>query len=435
MPSTTSFRTRLLSVLFWSIIAAAFIGPGTVTTASKAGASLGMGLLWALLFSIVATIFLQEAAARITIASGKNLGEILAAKYGSVGKSGLKWVLFFAVAFGCAAYQAGNMLGALGGIGLFASVSLKLMTVVLAVICGVFLWSGNYKRIASLLGLVVALMGIAFILAAMRSSLSPGDWDGAFVPSVTNANALLIIGLIGTTIVPYNLFLGSGISKGQAMSDMRWGLALAVIIGGIISIAIMVVGTQVDGEFSFGAIAAAMSDKMGSQGAIVFGIGLFAAGMSSSITSPLAAAVTAQSLFDWAPTSRNFRLVWLTILGVGLLFGLLDVKPIPAIIMAQAINGALLPIIAIFLLLTVNDRKLLPAEYVNTAGLNIITLLIVGVTCFLGLHNVWKALEKIFAGLGDFGSMSFWVNGGLSLLIMIWLGLQIFGPQEIAEEK
>lgn len=430
MPSTTSFRTRLLSVLFWSIIAAAFIGPGTVTTASKAGASLGMGLLWALLFSIVATIFLQEAAARITIASGKNLGEILAAKYGAVGKSGLKWVLFFAVAFGCAAYQAGNMLGALGGIGLFASVSLQLMTVVLAVICGAFLWSGNYKRIANLLGFVVALMGSAFIITALRSSLSPADWEGAFVPSVTNANALLIIGLIGTTIVPYNLFLGSGISKGQAMNDMRWGLALAVIIGGIISIAIMVVGTQVDGEFSFAAIASAMSDKMGPQGAIVFGIGLFAAGVSSSITSPLAAAVTAKSLFDWPPTSQKFRLVWLTILGVGLLFGLLDVKPIPAIIMAQAINGALLPIIAIFLLLTVNDRDLLPTEYVNTLTANIITLLIVGVTCFLGLHNVWQALEKVIPALQNLGVTSFWVNGSLSVLIMLWLGFQVFGRKE-----
>lgn len=426
MPSTTTFRSRLLSVLFWSIIAAAFIGPGTVTTASKAGASFGMGLLWALLFSTVATIFLQEAAARITIASGKNLGEILAAKYGSAGKTRLKWILFLAVAFGCASYQAGNMLGALGGIGLFASVSLKLMTVVLALICGVFLWSGNYQRIANLLGLVVALMGIAFIMAALRSSLGPASWEGAFTPTISNGNALLIIGLIGTTIVPYNLFLGSGISKGQAMSDMRWGLALAVLIGGIISIAIMVVGTQVEGAFSFEAIATAMSDKMGPQGAVVFGIGLFAAGMSSSITSPLAAAVTAQSLFDWSPTSRNFRIVWLAVLGVGLLFGLLDVKPIPAIIMAQAINGVLLPIIAIFLLLTVNDKQLLPAEYVNSPTLNLITLCIVGVTCFLGLHNVWKALEKIFSGMEGLGNMSFWVNGGLSLLILLWLGLKIF---------
>lgn len=430
MPSTSTFRTRLLSVLFWSIIAAAFIGPGTVTTASKAGASLGMGLLWALLFSIVATIVLQEAAARITIASGKNLGEILAIKYGAAGRSRIKVLLFLAVAFGCAAYQAGNMLGALGGIALFANWPQSVMTIILAVICTAFLWSGNYKRIANLLGLVVALMGMAFIFAAFRSDLPAGAWDKAIVPEVTNANALLIIGLIGTTIVPYNLFLGSGISKGQTMTDMRWGLALAVIIGGLISIAIMVVGTQVQGTFSFPAIAVAMTEKMGPQGSVILGIGLFAAGVSSSITSPLAAAVTAQSLFDWSPTSRNFRLVWLSVLGVGLLFGLLEVKPIPAIIMAQAINGALLPIIAIFLLLTANDKQLLSAQFANGLGLNIITLLIVGITCFLGLHNVWKALEKVFAGMSDLGNLGFWFNGGLSVLILLSVATRIFSRQK-----
>ena len=58
MPKVVSLRQGLFSVLFWSIIAAAFIGPGTVTTASKAGASFQMALLWALVFSIIATIIL-----------------------------------------------------------------------------------------------------------------------------------------------------------------------------------------------------------------------------------------------------------------------------------------------------------------------------------------------------------------------------------------
>lgn len=425
MPNDSSIRKRLLSVLFWSIIAAAFIGPGTVTTAAKAGATLQMGLLWALLFSILATIVLQEAAARITIASGKNLGEILAAKYGANGRSRLRLLLFLAVAFGCAAYQAGNMLGALGGIALFADWPQWLMTLLLALICGAFLWSGNYQRIANLLGMVVALMGLAFMLAAFRSDLPSGAWDRALIPEVTNANALLIIGLIGTTIVPYNLFLGSGISKGQAMNDMRWGLFFAVLIGGMISVAIMVVGTQVQGAFSFEAISAAMSNKMGKHGAVIFGIGLFAAGMSSSITSPLAAAVTAQSLFDWSPTSRQFRLVWITVLSVGLLFGLLEVKPIPAIIMAQAINGVLLPIVAIFLLLSVNDRQLLPAAFANGIAANILTLLIVGITCFLGLHNVWKAIEKVLPVMATWQDLSFWVNGLLSMLILTWLSFTV----------
>ena len=55
-----NFKTRLKSTLFWSIIAAAFIGPGTVTTASMAGSTYGYSLLWTLLFATLATYLLQE---------------------------------------------------------------------------------------------------------------------------------------------------------------------------------------------------------------------------------------------------------------------------------------------------------------------------------------------------------------------------------------
>ena len=58
---------RLLNVLFWSVISAAFIGPGTVTTASSAGATFGLQLAWALLFSTVACIVLQVPKQYLTI--------------------------------------------------------------------------------------------------------------------------------------------------------------------------------------------------------------------------------------------------------------------------------------------------------------------------------------------------------------------------------
>lgn len=80
MPKAISIRQGLSSVLFWSIISATTY-PGTVTTAAKAGASFQLQLIWALAFSIFATIILQEAAARITLASGKNLGAIVGAQY------------------------------------------------------------------------------------------------------------------------------------------------------------------------------------------------------------------------------------------------------------------------------------------------------------------------------------------------------------------
>ena len=433
MPKFISLRKGLVSILFWSIISAAFIGPGTVTTASKAGASYQLSLLWALVFSTFATIILQEAAARITIASGKSLGAILSIKYKRAQKSTLNWIIFLAVAFGCAAYQAGNMLGAVAGLKLMSDLPASVWTIAIAVLASILLWIGNYQIIARALGLVVAVMGMAFIIAAFGSDVSFGAVvHHSIVPNIPPDSSLLIIGLVGTTIVPYNLFLASGISKGQSMSEMRWGLAIAVIIGGLISMAILIVGTQVQGEFSFQRLATTLSGNIGSWGAGLFSFGLFAAGMTSSITSPLAAAVTAQSLLGdgekrWSPHARNFRMIWGSILLVGLFFGLTDIKPIPAIILAQAINGALLPVITIFLILVVNDKNLLPERYLNSRFSNIVMLLLVSFTCFLGFNNIFKAIGKAVPNAAQIltNDTIVWLSVTGAVVTTIWLSWRI----------
>lgn len=430
MPKAIHFQRGLLSVLFWSIISAAFIGPGTVATASSAGAAFQLDLLWALLFSIIATIVLQESAARITIASGKNLGEIIALKYATGRGRRLKILLFFAVAFGCAAYQAGNLLGALSGLALFTSMPMGWATLLLGVLCGSLLWFGNFRMIANALGVVVALMGLIFLYVAVQTDLEGSSLIAGLQPAMPDGSALLVIGLIGTTIVPYNLFLASGISQHQSITEMRWGISLAILIGGVISVAIMIVGTSVSGSFSFEALAQALAIQLGSWSIAFFGLGLFAAGMSSSVTAPLAAAVTARSLFGageeaWSLRSRNFRLVWGAVLLTGMIFGLLRVQPIPAIILAQALNGILLPLVAVFLILAVNDRNLIPAKYVNSTFSNILMLIIVGVTCFLGFNNIWKALGRLFPAVLEWPT-AFPLMLGLSGAVVLLLALRIF---------
>jgi NRAMP (natural resistance-associated macrophage protein)-like metal ion transporter len=104
-------KKKLLNILFWSVISAAFIGPGTITTAAKAGASLGYSLLWALAFSTFACLVLQEAAARLTIVSGKSLGRAIAETYGQKKGGWLVFVLVLgAIILGSAAYETGNLL-------------------------------------------------------------------------------------------------------------------------------------------------------------------------------------------------------------------------------------------------------------------------------------------------------------------------------------
>ncbi|MFN7115928.1 MAG: NRAMP family divalent metal transporter [Saprospiraceae bacterium] len=433
MPKTIPFRKGLSSVLFWSVISAAFIGPGTVTTASSAGAAYQLHLLWALTFSTLATILLQEASARITIASGKSLGEIIALQY--VGRSGqqLKIGLFLAVAFGCAAYEAGNILGAVSGLlFLITGVPKYVFTLGLGVFCATLLWTNNFQFIARAMGIVVFLMGIAFIWVAVQIDFTAIEFfKGALLPTFPAGASLLIIGLIGTTIVPYNLFLASGIGQGQDIKEMRIGIAIAVLLGGIISMAILMAGTLVEGTYSYEALTQAMSTKLGNWAVLLFGFGLFAAGMSSAITAPLAAAVTGRSLLGFRQDAGMFRVIWMIVLGVGLFFGLTEIRPIPAIILAQAINGVLLPIVAIFLLLAVNDQKLLPKDFRNTFWANILMLLIVGVATILGLTNVGKALGNFIPVLNEKADVVLWVDVVLTIGIVALLGKRIFWNERV----
>src|SRR5690625_1156137 len=105
-------RSRLRVIGPGTIITASFIGPGTVTTATKAGASFGYALLWAVVFSIVTTIILQEMAARLGIVSQKGLGEAIRDQFTHpLLKYGAMWFVMIAVGVGCAAYMNGDLTG------------------------------------------------------------------------------------------------------------------------------------------------------------------------------------------------------------------------------------------------------------------------------------------------------------------------------------
>ncbi len=414
------------NILFWSLVSAAFIGPSTVTIAASAGAAFHLSLLWALFFSTIVTIVLQEAAARITIASGKSLGEVISLKYPDELGDSIKTILFLAVAFGCAAYQTGNLLGAVAGLQLLMDVNPRIILSIVGLVCAGILLIGNIEIIARLLGTIVILMGILFIYVAQQTDVQFYNiLESALLPTFPENTLLLIISLIGTTIVPYNLFLASGISKGQSISEMRWGISIAVLLGGLFCMAILIAGTVVTGDFSLENLASALGKQSAQWTAMLFGFGLFAAGISSSITAPLAAAITAQSVYqqstkNWSPQSLYFRLVWGIVLGIGLLFSLLDIKPIPAIIIAQAINGALLPIIAIFSLSIVNDIRLFPDGYTNSFIFNLLMLVVVSVACFLGLYNLFKAFSQVIAV--DISTYQALIGiGVLTLGLSIWV--------------
>lgn len=421
---------RILSILFWSVIAAAFIGPGTITTAASSGARYGYALLWALLFSTLATLVLQEASARVAVVSGLSLGQAIRKQF-SGGVKGLLVLLLVlgAIVFGCAAYEAGNILGGVSGAVLGTNLSPKILTLAVAIIAGVTLWLGTPRTAAYLLSAFVAFMGMAFLVTAFL--LRPQVTElvrSSLLPTLPTGSGLLVLGLIGTTVVPYNLFLGSGIAKGQTLKGLRFGLSISILLGGLISMGVLVVGVSVEGNFSFPSLSATLSSRLGPWSGPLFAFGLFAAGLSSAITAPLAAAITARGLFEkedqdsWQEHSWRYRIVWLGVLLVGIGFGLAGVRPIPAIILAQALNGMVLPFVAVFLLLVVNDRTLMGVLGMNGAVSNSVMSVVVAVTIVLGVFNVTKAVTSA-AGQTSPGEQNVLLISGL---VTALLALPVF---------
>lgn len=384
------------------MLSAAFIGPGTITTSASAGSGFGFTLLWALAFSTLACVVLQEASARLTIASGRNLGQAIRYRFNKsmVGK-GTAGLVLVSIVLGCAAYEAGNILGAVAGARLMVDFSTVYITLFIGLAAALLLWFGSTKMIAQLLGFIVAVMGLCFLTTALIMQPSAGTLlSSVFVPRLPSGSEILVIGLIGTTVVPYNLFLGSGLRHTQNIREMRFSLAFAVILGGVVSMAVLIAGTSVAGEFTYRALADSLGETLGGWASSFFGVGLFAAGLSSALTAPLAAALTTRGMMgdaskpQWDDRGKNMRLVWGGVLLAGVTFGVLQVQPIPAIILAQALNGIILPFVAIFLLLVMNDANLLNKSTINTYFYNILMGVIVFSTLIIGLTNLYKAIMK-----------------------------------------
>ncbi|HAW35300.1 MAG TPA: hypothetical protein DCX71_04275, partial [Erythrobacter sp.] len=205
---------RLGSILLWSAIAAAFIGPGTVTVAASTGASLGPALLWAILFSGIATFTLQEFAGRLAVTTGDDLATVLQRRYPTgFARVATVTLLGGAILLGCAAYEAGNILGGAAGAMLALDAPRGAVTLGLALAAGALLLAGSPQFVARLMAAFVALMGAGFLLVAVSLAPAIGPLVGGLVPEPGFADdpaaLLAVLALVGTTVVPYNLFLGA----------------------------------------------------------------------------------------------------------------------------------------------------------------------------------------------------------------------------------
>jgi Mn2+/Fe2+ NRAMP family transporter len=329
----------------------------------------------------------------------------------------IKWALLIgiivSIVIGNASYEAGNISGALVGLQLLtgttdpANPALEKLFMLMFIGLSIFvpMISGSYKHLERFLIVLVALMSLAFISAAIALKPTPTDlFLGLFVPSLPDASILTAIGLLGTTVVPYNIFLHANLVREKWFSEddigeARWDTIISIGIGGLISSAILISSTSMYGQtvLSGTDLANGLVPVIGDFAPIAIGLGILAAGITSAITAPLAAAYVLCNCLGWParPENRKFRSVWISIMLVGLLFASLGYQPIEIIRIAQVANGIFLPIVTA-ILIWITAQSSIMGKFVNnrlqtTFGvvLFIFTLLISGRT-LLSIAGVWQ---------------------------------------------
>jgi manganese transport protein len=396
------------------LVTSAFIGPGTVTVCTLAGYQFGYSLLWALLFSIFATIILQEMCARLGLISQKGLGEIIRteletpiAKYLGV------FLVLAAIVIGNSAYEAGNISGATLGLKLIYpnqeillfGFNLNIAVIAIGIIATSLFISGSYKIIEKTLIFLVAMMSIVFIVTAVVVQPDiTAIFQGLLIPTFPENSLIMIIGLIGTTVVPYNFFLHSSSIKEkwqtpEDIGEVRFDTFTSIAVGGLISMAIVICAAA-SAAGSNGAdinnLAAQLEPVLGVFAPYFLGFGLFAAGISSAITAPLAAAYTTAGIIGFSATPKHpiFKAICIGILSIGLLVSLAGFKPIEVIQFAQFANGLLLPAVAIFLVWVMNRKRIL-GKFINTKWQNMMGIFIILVTILLGAKSIFNVISSL----------------------------------------
>ena len=387
-----------------AMVAAAFIGPGNVTTATLAGGNFGFTLLWAVAFSVIATLVLQEMTCRLGVVGQLGLGDAIIQKTQSRGLYiPAAALVICAIFIGNAAYEAGNITGAAVGLPTFSVMDINLWGVFIGAVAFLLLASGKFRLIEHVLVGLVVCMALVFVGTAVV--VAPPFLEilkGLITPTLPENGILVIIGLIGTTVVPYNLFLHAATLKrhaadGVTLAEARRDITISVLGGGLITLCIVITAAAaLHGSgapvVSLNDLAPTLQPLLGDSSSTFLAIGFLAAGLSSAITAPLAAAYAVTEIVQLRPELKNrvFRWTWQSVIIAGVLFASLSLKPLQLILLAQIANGALLPVIALFILWVSNDKTLL-REHSNNRIQNLLGCAVVGITLVLGLRSILLA--------------------------------------------
>lgn len=388
-------------------MAAAFIGPGTITMCSIAGAQFKYGLIWALIVSILLTMFIQLMAIRIGLTTKNTLSNLIKDQF----QNGLlKYtsilLIISAIFIGNSAYEAGNISGAVMGFELLFGDSFQFNQInIFSILSGMLalplIIFGNNKVLEKILIILVLIMSFSFVFTVFIVGV---DFKLLFSSSnffsFPPDSILTIAGLIGTTVVPYNIFLHVALvnNRWKSSRDLKFAnfdTIVSISIGGLISLCILLTAAGLNNTDILNAVDLAnnLEPLYGNFSKYVIAIGLLSAGLTSSITAPIAAAYVVCGCFGFSTNRKSilFKIIAVIVLLIGVIFSSIGISPIEIIKFAQVTNGILLPLIVIFLLFLANNTRLLKNK-TNNHFQNILGLIVIGFCLLL----CYRSIAKVF---------------------------------------
>ena len=397
------FRGRRGLVAFLAVMGPGLVAgmagndAGGITTYSVIGAETGLRLLWLFPIMIVILAIVQEMAARLGVVTGQGLSDLIRDRFG------VRWTAFAMLVLLVA--NVAQTVAEFAGIRASAEV-IGLPSIVVVPVSAFALWAlvlFASRQLVERVFLFVIIVFALYIVSAFQAGPDWGEVGQALVtPSIDldPAILLLMVALVGTTITPFmQFYLTSAVAeKGIGEEELRLGRADAVggaVWTNLIAIFIVVAvastlhaaGIRVE---SADEAARALEPVAGHLAAVLFAIGLFGASMLAATILPITTAFVICEAFGWesgvgkpfrdAPT---FFGIYTFVLVAGAIIALIPaLDAVPLIISSQYLQGLLLPVVLVFMVLLVNDERLL-GRYRNGRLANLLAWGAVGLVVVL----------------------------------------------------
>lgn len=382
------------------LVTVGFIDPGNWASNFAAGSEFGYALLWVVTLSTVMLIILQHNVAHLGIVTGLCLSEA-ANKF--LPRSGSRIVLWSAIGASISTSLA-EILGGAIALNMLFDIPIKVGAILVAVFVFIMMFSNSYKKIERYIIFFVSIIGLSFIYELFLVDINWGEAAQAWVvPSIPQGSMLIIMSVLGAVVMPHNLFLHS-----EVIQSRQWNLEdekvmekqlkyeffdtfFSMVIGWAINSAMILLAAAT--FFKQGVVVddlqqahSLLQPLLGNNAVIIFAIALLLAGISSSMTSGIAAGSIFAGMYNEPYNIKDIhsRIGILISLGIGLLIIFMIGDPFKGLIISQAVLSMQLPI-TVFLQVRLTSSKEVMGKYANTLWTKI---LLYGIAITVTLLNI-----------------------------------------------